>query len=189
MSRGWRRAARLSADSMPTAGAAPGADNGRVSARCPECGAAVRVGAPWCALCYAPLGAPTGPASTVPAPTVPAPTVPAPRAAGAGQRAVATAAVAGHDADSHPRATPQPPGQLARGWPCRTCGTSVAWDARTCAGCGTAFLSAASEPGQHRAGTGIAARLVAMPRGGRLALALAAGVLLAVVVPLMLALL
>ncbi len=183
MSRGWRRAARLSADSMPTAGAAPGADNGRVSARCPACGAAVRVGAPWCTLCYAPLGAPTGPASTVPAP----------RAASAGQRAVATAAVAGHDANSHPRATPQPPGQLpgplARGWPCRTCGTSVAWDARTCAGCGTAFLSAASEPGQHRAGTGIAARLVAMPRGGRLVLALAAGVLLAVVVPLMLALL
>ena len=65
----------------------------------------------------------------------------------------------------------------------------MAWDARTCAGCGTAFLSAASEPGQHRAGTGIAARLVAMPRGGRLVLALAASVLLAVVVPLMLALL
>ncbi len=80
------------------------------------------------------------------------------------------------------------------GWPCPACGTTVLWELVSCPTCGAAFLSGddlaagtTASAGRHRPGA--TERVLALPRGGRLVLALLVGLLVAVVVPLLLSLL
>jgi hypothetical protein len=70
----------------------------------------------------------------------------------------------------------------------------VRWELGSCPTCGAAFLSGddlaagtAASTGRHRPGA--KERVLALPRGGRLVLALLVGILVAVVIPLLLSLL
>lgn len=82
-------------------------------------------------------------------------------------------------------------------WPCHVCGARVAIERQECSSCGARFLDAAAH-GSHRsggssmspgAGADPLGRLAGMPRSGRLALGVVLGLLLALVVPVVLALL
>jgi len=69
----------------------------------------------------------------------------------------------------------------------------VRWELGSCPTCGAAFLSGddlaagTAATGRHRPGA--VERVLALPRGGRLVLALLVGILVAVVIPLLLSLL
>ena len=90
---------------------------------CPSCGAALRLGQPWCSLCYADLRPPAEPDSAPAA--APAPVL------------------------LSPGVNPEPTIVLEQGeaptWPCTTCGAANPFDHDLCAGCGSAFLAAARD--------------------------------------------
>jgi hypothetical protein len=83
-------------------------------------------------------------------------------------------------------------GDPAAGWPCERCDAIVPLDLAACPECGAAFLSRlAGDGGRHRT-TGAqvgAGRLGALPRSVRMIGGIVIGVLLAVLVPVLLALL
>ncbi len=83
-------------------------------------------------------------------------------------------------------------GATRAGWPCVTCAVTVPWEAASCPACGSAFLSRlAGDTGRHRSSDRKAGSdaLRSLPRGARLASGLVVGILLAVLVPVLLALL
>jgi hypothetical protein len=177
--------------------------------RCPGCGAAVRPQAEWCSLCYLDLG-PASQLVTVPEATgklardagaVAAPLVDAalePTAAGwsdiDGSREEIVDAVLVDSSPPAPGVTGErkTPGLTSDvSWPC-TCGASVAVSEDTCADCGGKFLGELRDDatGKHRPGPPSrlqSARLSS--RGMRLALAVLAALIVAIGIPLLLALL
>jgi hypothetical protein len=135
--------------------------------RCPKCGAAVKAGDPWCTLCYADL--------RPPAPPPPDPPdllrAPAPYAG---------SVASGPDPLTAPldAVTGEPAGELAGPtWPCATCATVNPMDRDTCAGCGSAFLSALREQNPPLLELPVVGDITRLGRGQRFALA--GGVVLA----------
>ena len=101
--------------------------------RCPACAAAVAADAPWCTLCFADLRPPVSAPEPVTAPATPAATA---------------AALAPHPILDGPildgPVMTQADIKLAEpGWPCQSCGESVALDLTECPLCGGGFLGGA----------------------------------------------
>lgn len=145
----------------------------------------MRPDAQWCSLCYLDLRPAPEPVAQVPiSPVTLAPAVPSalPSEQPAIARPGATDAPAGTDADA--AVAPS----SSAGWPCPDCSTVVALEFDVCPACGAAFLARlADHDGRHRAegGPGMFARL---PRTARLVVGTVLGMLLAVLVPVLLAL-
>ena len=143
--------------------------------RCPSCAAALRPGAEWCGLCFAPVGAEPEPQRT---PSMLAaahepPPVGAIPPQGSAPPPPGTVAVA-----------PTPPARAVHGWPCTACGALNDFTVSACSGCGAAFL-ATTRPGLTLPVIGDISRLSAPQR---MLLALAASPLLAVVLVILAAL-
>jgi hypothetical protein len=104
-----------------------------------------------------------------------------PAASAAADGTVPTTAAGGPAAD----------GGAEGGWPCSRCSAVVPLSEPTCPACGSAFLAPlAGDGGRHRSSQGSATRRAGrLPRPARLIAGAFVGLLLAVVVPLVLALL
>lgn len=122
--------------------------------RCPACSAAVTPGAPWCTLCYADLRpAPVAPV----APALAELSLPA-------AESVVVSTLPPHpilDAPVHTR-----PVMAAPGWPCRSCGTTVALAEDACPTCGTTFLEPDAGVSLHLPGVGDVTKLEKPQRVG-----------------------
>jgi tetrahydromethanopterin S-methyltransferase subunit F len=138
--------------------------------RCPGCSASVRPDAQWCSLCYRDLR--SAPEQIPAQRTTHAPV--GPRLGTTTARLTSGSTVAG-----------------TTGWPCTICSSLVPLDVDACPDCGSSFLARlAGDAGRHRsqdrkAGTDA---LRTLPRSARLIAGLVLGVLFAVLVPVLLAL-
>ena len=134
----------------------------RATGRCPKCGATIRVGDPWCTLCYADLRPAAAPAEPPPAPSAAA----GPSAA---EPSYSAAVVTGPD----PVAAPA---QAAAGpsWPCAACGTNNPIALDVCGGCGLPFLSGLREQEPPLLTLPMVGDVSRLSRGQRLALAVGA---------------
>lgn len=168
------------------------------TARCPGCGAGVRPGAAWCSLCYLdlrpaprPVTVPAAPGRAPRAAAIAAPLVEAalepgpniPRAIGGRREDVV-------DAD-YVEDQSFPPGAATLAglrWPC-CCGAEVLIANTSCPACGNEFLGdlRTGGSGRHRRSAHSGPRV--RSRAARLTLAGLAAVMVAVLVPALLALL
>jgi hypothetical protein len=153
---------------------------------CPQCGAGVRPGAPYCSLCHADFRPRPAVVEAPPVPTqvqavvdpLTAPlldvALPAPALAPAVESVAAEAvpAVPAARAEAH--------------WPCHTCGTSNPLSNTLCGACGRPFLAAASE--QMSVVVPGIGDMMRLSRGERIAIA-AGGALLIGLIPVLLAVL
>ena len=165
-----------------------------VADRCPKCGAAVRVGDPWCTLCYADLRPPAPEPEPAPPPSAPEPGVPG---------------VPGVPAVPHPMLPESGPGvppgfdpltaplegvtaaAPATGavpvegpsWPCSSCGAVNPMASDVCAACGRHFLAGVRDESPLLE-LPVVGDITRLGRGQRIAVAF--GVVLAVVVLTML---
>ena len=126
--------------------------------RCRSCTAALRPGADWCGLCYAPVGVEPEPERT---PSM-----------------LVGSASAGSSMPA------PPPARAVQGWPCTACGALNDFSVSSCAGCGAAFL-ATTRPGFTLPLVGDLSRLSAPQR---MMLAIGASPVLAVFLVLVLTL-
>ena len=162
-----------------------------VPIRCPECGAAVRPGTPWCTLCYRDLREPepqqpvtvAPPGSAPPGGQVLAEPAPVPAAPAGPPGLVAPSAPTAHAEHSPGTGTGTGTGNSTATWPCAGCGSAVSMDLDVCPSCGLTFLGGlhAAEQPRHPA----LARLSSMSRGGRLAAGASVGVLIALLLYLL----
>lgn len=151
---------------------------------CPTCGASVRLDADWCGQCYADLRPPAPPET------------PPPHTSADGSPAVDALQGPLHDLiPSTPYAAPLPldaPGPAALPiaatpaaeptWPCLTCTAANPLSASSCSNCGNAFLAAVAQESRTTLVLPLVGDLGAMSRGKRLALA--GGLVAAILVPL-----
>lgn len=147
--------------------------------RCPKCGAAVKLGDPWCTLCYADLRPPAPPLGARPA---------APR----DSSALPPVALDPLEATYRP-SPPDPltaPLEALSGptWPCTSCGTVNRMERETCSGCGLPFLSGLREQDGPLLELPVVGDISRLGRGQRFALA-GAVVLVVLVLTLLLGLL
>jgi hypothetical protein len=129
--------------------------------RCPQCGAAIRPGAPFCTLCHADLRPKPEPEPLpLPALDVDPPAAPA----------YTPSVVAGPD----PLTAPLDPetGEIAGPtWPCHSCGTRNRIERDTCSGCGSPFLSGLREQEGPLLELPVVGDITRLGRGQRFALA------------------
>jgi hypothetical protein len=104
--------------------------------RCPKCGAAVRIGDPWCTLCYADLRPPAP--DPVPEPALP------PEAAVDEAPAYRPLPVSGPDPLTAPLDVVTSP-VSGPSWPCPACGTVNPMADDVCSTCGRHFLAGARD--------------------------------------------
>jgi hypothetical protein len=143
--------------------------------RCPACAAAVRPDAQWCGLCYLDLR-PARAAPSHTAVTAAPSAIPAQRASASAPLAPSSSIVT--STDTSDTAT----------WPCTQCSARVPLELSACPDCGAAFLARlAGDGGRHRSSTENGG-LTRVSRPARLVAGLVFGVLVAVLVPLLLAL-
>jgi hypothetical protein len=136
--------------------------------RCPQCGAAVRPGAPFCTLCHADLRPPKPEPEPEPEPL----DVDPPAAV-----AYTPAVVSGPDPLTGPldAVTGEQTGPT---WPCTACGTHNRIERETCSACGLPFLSGLREQDSPLLELPVVGDITQLPRGLRFAIA--GGVVLAV---------
>jgi hypothetical protein len=133
--------------------------------RCPACGAAVRIGDPWCTLCYADL--------RPPAPVEPEP-VPEPVADPPAYSP--STAVRGPDPLTAPLEAVTSP-VLGPSWPCSGCGTVNPMARDVCSACGRHFLAGVREDEAPILELPVVGDITQLTRGHRFAIA--GGVVLA----------
>ncbi|HSP39414.1 MAG TPA: hypothetical protein VLR26_16870 [Frankiaceae bacterium] len=77
------------------------------------------------------------------------------------------------------------------GWPCTTCGNVVPIHLDACSSCGASFLARLQSEGRHRSdsGTGTMSGLTRLSRSARLGVGVLLGLVLALLVPALMALL
>lgn len=137
--------------------------------RCPKCSAAVRLGDPWCTLCYADLRPP----APEPPPPPPPPAVPPPYDPLSDPLAMPSPVTSAPDPLAAPRAVAGPT------WPCATCGAVNPMAHDTCDGCGSPFLSGLREQQGPLLELPVVGDITQLGRGQRFALA--GGVVLTVI--------
>ena len=153
--------------------------------RCPSCAATLRLGAPWCTLCYtdlrppAPVPPPAAPPAAPPTgpPTGP-PTAPHTTAYGPVALDPLTAPFEALAQPQQEQPPPQAPPPTAS-WPCASCGAANALSDSACSACGAGFLAGLRESEGPLLVLPVVGELGALSRGQRLGLA--AGVVLVVI--------
>lgn len=141
------------------------------TSRCPSCGAAVRPAAPWCLLCHRDLRPAPQPEPVV-EPVVIAERVPI------AQVLAAPAASTGRHALEH-----------APAWPCAACGAANSFAATLCGNCGSGFLASLGAERGPDLRLPLVGSLTRFGRSARLGIAIAIGLLGALVISGLLALL
>jgi hypothetical protein len=149
-----------------------------VADRCPKCGAAVRVGDPWCTLCYADLRppAPAPPEPVAPDPVLPTPLMPEP--------GPVLEVPSGPDPLTAPLENVGASRVAGPSWPCSACGTVNPMASDVCSACGRHFLAGVRENEQPLLELPVVGDITRLNRGHRLAIGF--GVVLAVVLLTML---
>jgi RNA polymerase subunit RPABC4/transcription elongation factor Spt4 len=153
--------------------------------RCPACSAAVRPDAQWCSLCYFDLRPPRAEQPPQQTTRREADDLTAPALMPVG-------AVLEHSNSSTPAlttpalTTPTSTAPDAAGWPCTSCSAVVPLELEACPECGAAFLARlAGDGGRHRSSSTDISRF---SRPIRLAGGVLAGILIALLIPILLAL-
>jgi hypothetical protein len=136
--------------------------------RCPQCGAAIRPGAPFCTLCHADLR----PKPTLEADPPAAPAYTPAVVVGPDPLTAPIEAVTGGATTGEPVTGPT--------WPCTACGTQNGIERDTCSACGLPFLSGLREQDGPLLELPVFGDITRLGRGQRFAIA--GGVVLAVVV-------
>jgi len=165
-------------------------------AACPACGAATRLGDPWCTLCYADLTPAQAPADAVPRPTDPGIAAVQPFAAAGGDLLVPAGDGFGgvlQDATPDPTTDPaggpadEPSGEAGTSpldavtMPCPACDTRVRLLVSNCPVCGTDMLASLRGPDpSHR--NRFVRELMSMSRAARMSMAGVIAVLLLVTI-------